>query len=299
MLSESTSFIERLLSEEESDIFVLEGVSQSDREVHVRSSFVTRLDATLNKSHNSGHGLLFLATTTINGITGDGIGLEVGNDQIGGRLLLNHPDLEDSFLLEDGSDVNVNQSVTKDTLSGLHSFNDEDFTRDSLIFFPNDNDGNEDDLIILEGSDTGTFKQEDGTTVAGTFGDDIILEEYTGFGIGVKLSLEKTFIARESSTDVGAKPFGIEEDVSLEPFTYPADIFVQSIGTLSLEASDDGHITLEGDDESTGFKYQLEDGTAIDTYVRLIDTRITDEFPFDGIVATFDNAFDNFDIEEV
>ena len=71
-------------------------------------------------------------------------------------------------------------------------------------------------------------------------------------------------------------------------------------GNILLETFfDDGHITLEGDDESTGFKYQLEDGTAIDTYVRLIDTRITDEFSFDGIVATFDNAFDNFDIEEV
>ena len=64
------------------------------------------------------------------------------------------------------------------------------------------------DTIILEGQEIGTFKQEDETTVAGTFGDDILLEDYTGFGVGDKLSLEVTSIVLEDSSGTGEIPFG-------------------------------------------------------------------------------------------
>ena len=333
MLGEDTSIFEHLISEQLAETFVIEGVSDYDRDIHVRSIITTKLNATLNKTHNTANGLLFLSTTSIEGITGDGIMLEVGSAQIGSRLLITQTDasgadLADHFLLEDAIDFNINQSVTKETLGGSYSYNDEDFTRDTLL---NISDINSLDTIVLEGDEIGTFKQEDGTTVTGTFGDDIILEDYTGLGVGVKLSLERMFISLEESLNVGEKPFGIEENTTLEPFTFPADIFVNTNGKLAhedtdnllidhsgnseliiesggnilLEASLDdtgnisGHITLEGDDESTGFEFLLEDGTDLDLYIRAVASGITIETGFSGTTVTFDNVVESFDLERV
>ena len=333
MLGEDTSIFEHLISEQLAETFVIEGVSDYDRDIHVRSIITTKLNATLNKTHNTANGLLFLSTTSIEGITGDGIMLEVGSAQIGSRLLITQTDasgadLADHFLLEDAIDFNINQSVTKETLGGSYSYNDEDFTRDTLL---NISDINSLDTIVLEGDEIGTFKQEDGTTVTGTFGDDIILEDYTGLGVGVKLSLERMFISLEESLNVGEKPFGIEENTTLEPFTFPADIFVNTNGKLAhedtdnllidhsgnseliiesggnilLEASLDdtgnisGHITLESDDESTGFEFLLEDGTDLDLYIRAVASGITIETGFSGTTVTFDNVVESFDLERV
>ena len=325
---EDSTIIDNLLSEVESDIFVIEGISQYDRDVHVRSSYTTHVDVTLNKTHNTANGLSFLATKTYEGISGDGIALESGSSQLGSRLLLTQTDssasdLGDHILLESGSDVNINQSVTKDTYTSL-GYSTNNFTRDSLVNISNENSF---DGIILEGQEIGTFKLEDGSTVTGTFGDDILLEDSTGFGVGEKLRLERTFIALEDSINVGANPFDMAGDTILEPFTIPSDIFVSSRGTISSEDIDNllidhsgntelilesggnillesslddtgnisGHITLESDDESTGFEFLLEDGTDLDLY----DKTTVLEFGFDGILTTFDNVFNNFDIEEV
>jgi len=43
----------------------------------------------------------------------------------------------------------------------------------------------------------------------------------------------------------------------------------------------------------------LEDGTDIDSYIRAIATGTTIELGFSGTRSTFDNAFDNFDLERV
>jgi len=325
---EDSTIIDNLLSEVESDIFVIEGISDYDRDVHVRSSYTTHVDVTLNKTHNTANGLSFLATKTYEGISGDGIALESGSSQLGSRLLLTQTDssasdLGDHILLESGSDVNINQSVTKDTYTSL-GYSTNNFTRDSLVNISNENSF---DGIILEGQEIGTFKLEDGSTVTGTFGDDILLEDSTGFGVGEKLRLERTFIALEDSINVGANPFDMAGDTILEPFTIPSDIFVSSRGTISSEDIDNllidhsgntelilesggnillesslddtgnisGHITLESDDESTGFEFLLEDGTDLDLYAR---TTVL-EFGFDGILTTFDNNLASFDVEQV
>ena len=327
---EDSTIIDNLLSEVESDIFVIEGISDYDRDVHIRSSYTTHVDVTLNKTHNTANGLSFLATKTYEGISGDGIALESGSSQLGSRLLLTQTDssasdLGDHILLESGSDVNINQSVTKDTYTSL-GYSTNNFTRDSLVNISNENSF---DGIILEGQEIGTFKLEDGSTVTGTFGDDILLEDSTGFGVGEKLRLERTFIALEDSINVGANPFDMAGDTILEPFTIPSDIFVSSRGTISsedidnllidhsgntelilesggnilLEASLDdtgnisGHITLESDDESTGFEFLLEDGTDLDLYDKTIGTVLS--FGFDGILTTFDNILVSFDVEQV
>ena len=70
-----------------------------------------------------------------------------------------------------------------------------------------------------------------------------------------------------------------------------------------LEASLDdtgnisGHITLESDDESTGFEFLLEDGTDLDVYDKTIGTVLS--FGFDGILTTFDNNLVSFDVDRV
>ena len=63
-----------------------------------------------------------------------------------------------------------------------------------------------------------------------------------------------------------------------------------------LEASLDdtgnisGHITLESDDESTGFEFLLEDGTDLDLYIRAVASGITIEIGFSGTTLTFDSS---------
>jgi hypothetical protein len=291
---EDSTIIDNLLSEVESDIFVIEGISDYDRDVHIRSSYTTHIDVTLNKTHNTANGLSFLATKTYDGISGDGIALESGSAQLGSRLLLTQTDssasdLGDHILLESGSDVNINQSVTKDTYTAL-GYSTNNFTRDSLVNISNENSF---DGIILEGQEIGTFKLEDGSTVTGTFGDDILLEDSTGFGVGEKLRLERTFIALEDSINVGANPFDMAGDTILEPFTIPSDIFVTQNGKLTHEDDHDFIVYDTSADEND--QIILEDGTDLDLYAK---TTVL-EFGFDGILTTFDNILASFDVEQV
>ena len=84
----------------------------------------------------------------------------------------------------------------------------QDFVRETLVLFPNENDGHIDDAILFENQEVGTFKQEDETTVSTTFGDDLLLEDNTGFGVDGKISFENTFIVVEQSLETGQIPFG-------------------------------------------------------------------------------------------
>ena len=295
---EDSTIIDNLLSEVESDIFVIEGISDYDRDVHIRSSYTTHIDVTLNKTHNTANGLSFLATKTYEGISGDGIALESGSAQLGSRLLLTQTDsrasdLGDHILLESGSDVNINQSVTKDTYTAL-GYSTNNFTRDSLVNISNENSF---DGIILEGQEIGTFKLEDGSTVTGTFGDDILLEDSTGFGVGEKLRLEKTFIALEDSINVGANPFDMAGDTILEPFTIPSDIFVTQNGKLTHEDGDDFIVYDTSADEND--QIILEDGTDLDLYTQTINNGVSLELGFSGELITFDNNVKSFDVLKV
>ena len=224
--------------------------------------------------------------------------MESGSAQLGSRLLLTQTDssasdLGDNILLEDGSDVNVNQSVTKDTYTSL-GYSTNNFTRDSLV---NISDENSVDTIVLEGQDIGTFKLEDGSTVTGTFGDDILLEDSTGFGVGEKLRLEKTFIALEDSINVGANPFDMAGDTILEPFTIPSDIFVTQNGKLTHEDGDDFIVYDTSADEND--QIILEDGTDLDLYTQTINNGVSLELGFSGELFTFDNNVKSFDVLKV
>ena len=298
-------------------------------EVFLRSSIVTKLSATVNKTHNTSNGLVFLATTGVKSITGDGIQLEMGTAEIGSRLLITgtadqssegklQADNGDNFLLETESDVNLGQSVTINTFTeiannnlvdetdgdnlilenpvGFHGggkilgedFNPESYTitdlvRESLV---NISDDNTLDTIILEEQNLGSFKQEDGTTVVGTFGDDIILEDNSGFGVGGKLILERAFIALEDSVSTGETPFGSTGKTTLASFSMPSDIFVHTIGKLKLEENDEGDNILL----NSGVEVLLENGTEEAAYAAQFNSPFANtQLGFSGTI-TFDSV---------
>jgi hypothetical protein len=298
-------------------------------EVFLRSSIVTKLSATVNKTHNTSNGLVFLATTGVKSIAGDGIQLEMGTAEIGSRLLITgtadqssegklQADNGDNFLLETESDVNLGQSVTINTFTeiannnlvdetdgdnlilenpvGFHGggkilgedFNPESYTitdivRESLV---NISDDNTLDTIILEEQNLGSFKQEDGTTVVGTFGDDILLEDNSGFGVGGKLILERAFIALEDSVSTGETPFGSTGKTTLASFSMPSDIFVHTIGKLKLEENDEGDNILL----NSGVEVLLENGTEEAAYAAQFNSPFANpQFGFSGTI-TFDSV---------
>ena len=331
MLGEDTSVKYNIIDETDGDKFVTDGSadSQGEYEISLRSTVTTHLNAKVTNNHNTSNGLVFLATSSYEGITGDGIQLESGTDELGSRLLITgtadlssegnpQADNGDHILLEDSTDVNVGQSVTLNTFTTIandnlvdetdgdnlilenpvgfqgggailgESFNPEsysigDIIRDSLV---NISDENSLDTIILEGQDIGTFKQEDGTTVTGTYGDDILLEDYTGFGVGGKLSLEKTFIALEESLNTGELPFGIYDTTTLVRYGIPSDIFIRSNGMLAHEDGGDFIVYDTAVDEND--QIILEDGTDLDRYIKIINSGILIASGFSG-ATTFDS----------
>jgi hypothetical protein len=321
---------DNLLDEDNESKFVGSTTVDNTSEVFLRSSITTHLNASINKTHNTSNGLVFLATSSYEGISGDGIQLENGTAELGSRLLITgtidlssegnpQADNGDHFLLEDSSDVNVGQSVTINSFTSIandnlvdetdgdnlilenpvgfqgggailgESFNPEsysigDIIRNSLV---NISDENSLDTIILEGQDIGTFKQEDGTTVTGTFGDDILLEDYTGFGVSGKLSLEKTFIELEESLNTGELPFGVYDATTLASYSIPSDIFIRSNGMLTDE--DDGDFIVYDTAVDENDQIILEDGTDLDRYINNINSGILIASGFSG-ATTFDGT---------
>ena len=329
MFGEDASIKFNIIDETDGEDFVAEGSGnpQGDHELFLRSTVTTYLNAKVTNKNNTGHGRAFLATSSYEGITGDGIQLENGTAELGSRLLITgtaasggnpQTDNGDHFLLEDSLDVNVGQSVTLNTFTSITNDNlidetdgdnlilenpvgfqgggailgEEDFNldahstsdtvRDSLV---NISDENSLDTIVLEGQELGTFKQEDGTTVTSTYGDDILLENYTGFGVGVKLSLEKTFIALEDSLNTGELPFGLYDNTTLAPFSAPSDIFVNKNGNLALEDLD---LIVYNTSVDENDQIILEDGTDLDRYIKIINSGIIIETGFSG-ATTFDS----------
>ena len=232
--------------------------------------------------------MVFLATSSYEGISGDGIQLENGTAELGSRLLITgtvdlssegnpQADNGDHFLLEDSSDVNVGQSVTINSFTSI--------ANDNLV---DETDG---DNLILENpvgfQGGGTFKQEDGTTVTGTFGDDILLEDYTGLGVSGKLSLEKTFIELEESLNTGELPFGVYDATTLASYSIPSDIFIRSNGMLTDE--DDGDFIVYDTAVDENDQIILEDGTDLDRYINNINSGILIASGFSG-ATTFDGT---------
>jgi hypothetical protein len=227
----------------------------------------------------------------------------------------------DNFLLESELDVNFGQSVTINTFTeiannnlvdetdgdnlilenpaGFHgggkilgeNFNPDSYTindivRESLV---NISDDNSLDTIILEEQELGSFKQEDETTVTGTFGDDILLEDNTGFGVNDKLILERAFIALEDSVGTGEIPFGATDKTTLESFARPSDIFIRTSGKMALEDYDAGDNIVFNTAVDAGDTIILEDGTELDIYSKYIAAGSSTEEGFSGTI-TFDSA---------
>ena len=300
LLGEDKNITNKLLDETDGESIISE-LGDSDSNIFLQHSTTIKVSASVKVA--TPNGLEFLATKNIDAITGDGIELEVGTDQKGSRLLLTQTaddgtDLGDHILLEAASDFNINQSVTSTTYTAL-GYSSNNFSRDSLVFFPNENDGLIDDNIILEGQEIGTFKLEDGTTVATTFGDDLLLEDSTGFGVGQKIQLERTFISLEDSLNTGMTPFGISGNTILEPFTTPSDIFVNTIGKLTAEDDYDFIVFNTAADEND--QIILENGTEIDLYIQSILnpppsidlTFASDDLTFDDITSI------SFDVDDI
>ena len=303
LLGEDKNVTNRLLDETDGESIISE-LGDSDSNIFLQHSMTIKVSASVNVA--TPNGLEFLATKNIDAITGDGIELEVGTDQKGSRLLLTQTDnsasdLGDHILLEVASDFNLNQSVTSTTYTSL-GYSSNNFSRDSLVFFPNENDGLIDDTIILEGQEIGTFKLEDETTVTTTFGDDLLLEDSTGFGVGQKIQLERTFIALEDSLNTGMPPFGISGNTILEPFTTPSEIYVNVIGKLTAEDNYDFIVFNTAADEND--QIILENGTEIDLYIQSILnpppsidlTFASDDLTFDDISSI---SFDANDINRI
>ena len=292
LANERNNIDDNLLDEDSDSILIENTATNNTSEVFLQPSIVTKLNATINKTHNTSNGLVFLATSSIASITGDTIQLEYGASRSSSNLLLTGTDGSysnsgDSILLESNLDVNLNQSVTSSTYTDTASYTSEDFSRESLVLFPNDNDGFEDDTIILEGQEVGTFKQEDETTLTGTFGDDILLEDSTSFNVGVKLSLEVTPIVAEQSD--GEIPFGATGKTILDPFTNPADIYIRTSGGIVLEDFYAGDSVVFNTTADAGDDILLEDGTEVDIYKNYISSNSGIEFGFSG-TTTFDST---------
>ena len=137
-----------------------------------------------------------------------------------------------------------------DNIEGESQFNHNYFVIDDLIrqdiFVIDPFGGGELFGILQETDEIGSFRQEDGSTVAGTHGDEILLEDETGVGRNNKLSLEFQRIVPEDevlkkSTHgfilTGTIPPENFTNSDIEPFVVPSDIQSKPIFTMSLESS--------------------------------------------------------------
>jgi hypothetical protein len=110
--------------------------------------------------------------------------------------------------------------------------------------------------------------QEDGSTASGAHGDNILLENKTGFGINNKLELESDSssinIIVEDYLNNGTIPFQNYTNSTLPPITRPSDILISEYGALDLEDpvnETNGALILNGTDGSStnaGGRFRFE-----------------------------------------
>jgi len=148
-------------------------------------------------------------------------------------------------------------------LSDVSTFPLSDFVRTGIIDIGTDA-GNtsatsETVGILLEETEAGSFKQENGTTVATTHGEDIILENATGPNLNEKLLLESLRIELEDNTDTtGVVPTqNFLETNTFDSITESSDILSEKGLSVALEDnSGPDHILLDGTNdnaENAGF----------------------------------------------
>ena len=116
-------------------------------------------------------------------------------------------------------------------------------------------------IILEESSASGFFMQEDGSTASGAHGDNILLENKTGFGTSNKLELESDRIIVENYLNSGTIPFQNYINSTLQPITRPSDILISEYGALDLEDETNGSLLLNGTDGSStdaGGRFRFE-----------------------------------------
>ena len=173
-----------------------------------------------------------------------------------------------------------------DAILGESVFNYNYFVLDDLIrpdiFVIDPTGGGEVFGILQETDEIGSFRQEDGTTVAGTHGDEMLLEDETGVGRQNKISLEFQRIVPEDENlkrttqgfDLtGTIPPENYTNSDVEPFVLPADIESRLVGSMRLEDSlfEVTNIQIETGTEGGSFGNLLLDASASSDVAGLTD----------------------------
>ena len=135
--------------------------------------------------------------------------------------------------------------------------------------------------ILLEDSEaSGFFKQEDESTVSTTYGDDILLESATGYGITEKLLLDHTVIELEDQDQTGTIPFQNYSNTTFDNIITSADITTdEGLGLALEDSTGPDHIILNGTDDNTanaGF-FLLEESRGDQMLLESIERDFTDQ----------------------
>ena len=248
-------------------------------------------------------GLSYLAKVDNGYIAGTGIGAEDGS-MFSGVLLLNATDgsatdFDSTIIMEDETDVNLGQSVTRDNLQAItndflvldtaadlednilledaiatnegggrlleedrviDSFTAFDIQRQSLLDVKDFDTASE--FLLTEESEDGGIKLEDATTSGF---NDLILEDANDLQYGGRFVLEFNRFAMEDASNDGEVPTGGFASARVEPFTRPSDIFVTDIGTISLEVDEDEYLLI-----NHGGNSELVLDTAADAFSNIL-----------------------------
>ena len=189
-------------------------------------------------------------------------------------------------------------------LADISTFPLADFVRTGIIDIGEDatntNVTSETVGILLEQTEAGSFKQEDGTTVASTHGDDILLETATGPNLNEKLLLESLRIELEDNTSkTGVVPFQNFGENTFDSLAISSDILSEEGLSVALEDnSGPDHILLDGTNENAenaGFFLIDESGTGFQILFESVETGHSDNtgvIIFDGTDSSSSDAGD-------
>ena len=141
------------------------------------------------------------------------------------------------------------------TIAELSTFPLSDFVRTGIVDIGTDAYNtyvtSETVGILLEETEYGFFKQEDGSTVATTHGDDILLENATGPNLNERLTLESLRIELEDTTYGWAVPFQNFGENTFDNIGISSDILSEQGLSVALEDnSGPDHILLNGTNEN-------------------------------------------------
>ena len=250
-----------------------------DYELRVIRKTQVQVSVKPNRIGDSANGISFISNVTQESILGDTLaveaGVELGVAGMVGDILLDNTadigtaDVGDRILLETVEDVNEGQGISINDYGRANTaYSISDITvADGL----NISDETSIVNILLEQAETGSIRQEDGTTVSGTHGDEILLEDAVGLTVGGSLVLENNVIALEDETSIGHTPVEVYSSQSAIPrFTYSAEVYVTQIGRLYYESEiDQGDTQIQFETATTdvagtnigGHNILLESGT--------------------------------------